>query len=67
MEDTQLTREEKQRKLNKIFNMIGAGFGEPISPKISNDPMVEEYLNGNISSQELGDYFLNSAKNMKDE
>ena len=67
MENTQITREERQETLNEIFNMIGAGFGEPISPAISDDPMVEEYLNGNISLQDLGDYFLDSAKKMKDE
>lgn len=67
MNKTQLTREERQETLNEIFNMIGAGFGESISPEISDDPMVEEYLSGKISLDELGDYFLDSAKKMKDE
>jgi len=50
-----ITEEEKIRR-RKSFetndNIIGAGFGEEIDPRIKNIPEAEKYINGEIEFEE---------------
>jgi hypothetical protein len=52
---TFLEEEKKKRReiFEKTFNIVGAGYGEEISPVVRNAPYWEQYLNGEISLEEL--------------
>ena len=51
-----ITEDEKIRRrkiIEKTFNIVGAGYGEEISPAVRNAPYWEQYINGEISLEEL--------------
>ena len=51
-----ITEEEKIRRrkiIEKTFNIVGAGYGEEISSGVRNAPYWEQYINGEISLEEL--------------
>jgi hypothetical protein len=62
-----ITEEEKIRR-RKSFetndNIIGAGFGEEIDPRIKNIPEAEKYINGEIEFEEYQEAIMEFIKNL---
>ena len=62
-----ITEEEKIRR-RKSFetndNIIGAGFGEEIDPRIKNIPEAEKYINGEIEFEEYQEALIKFIKNL---
>ena len=51
-----ITEEEKIRRreiLDMNFNIIGSGFGGEVNPAVRNQPYWEQYINGDITLEEL--------------
>lgn len=64
MENTQITREEREATVTKVFNMVGSGFGEEVCPSLKNDEKVKDYIDGKIDLKELSSYLINKGKTM---
>lgn len=64
MENTQITREEREEIVAKVFNMVGSGFGEEVCPSLKNDEKVKDYIDGKIDLKELSSYLINKGKTM---
>lgn len=51
-----ITEEEKKKRreiLEMNFNIIGSGFGGEVEPEVKNQPYWEQYINGDITLEEL--------------
>ena len=62
-----ITEEEKIRRrksFEKNDNIIGAGFGEEINPRIKNIPEAEKYINGEIEFEEYQEAIMEFIKNL---
>lgn len=52
------TREDRIEYLKFCFNIVGAGFGEEIDASIKNKKCINNFIEGLISADELGDKLI---------
>ena len=62
-----ITEEEKKKRreiLEMNFNIIASGFDGIIEPEVINQPYWEQYINGEISLEELNKAVDEDLKNL---
>ena len=62
-----ITEEGKRKRREMVemnFNIIGSGFGRDVEPKVKNQPYWDQYINGEITLEELCKAIDEDIKNL---